>query len=244
MQQSRAWNIYLSWRRYDLHLRPILFGRRDSDRHNGYRRCESEFPESVRAVIVKRKLEPSLLDSVLRWLSVVPEVGDRKAWLLYLLLQLPAIGLVGLPLAFATVLSLPVGLGLIRPGRNLLWIGAVSYFGALLGAWVWSCHMWVVRRNALLRGAVPYAVVRVNDDGLLIRFRTSRVKLAWPDVISANSDELGFDLRWHPDGRLFGVHVSPSQSSILPSGSSPDDESMAEWITEVVAGRRADRDRR
>ena len=183
-------------------------------------------------VISKRRQSP--VDCALRWFRVVPEVGDRRGWLVFLLLRLPALGAVLLPIVFAMFMALPIGLGVLRLGRHIVWIAAVSYVFGLLGGWASAGRMWLQRREALRRGALPYAAIRVDRDRLRVKFRASRVSIAWTDVISADADDAGFELLWRPDGRLFGVHVSLSQSSLLPSGDLADDQSMAAWINEIV----------
>ena len=76
-------------------------------------------------VFSKRRQSP--VDCALRWFRVVPEVGDRRGWLVFLLLRLPALGAVLLPIVFAMFMALPIGLGVLRLGRHIVWIAAVSW---------------------------------------------------------------------------------------------------------------------
>lgn len=173
----------------------------------------------------------------LRWIRYIPEVGDRRGWVVYALVRTPLqvlIGMVGIGVfAFVGELSLVANRSTALPR---LWIAAtipILIISELSLLW-----LWFERRHKLASGASPYAIIRIRRTGLKVRCGRSRAFIPWEDVIAAASDNTGFSLMWRPDGRLFGVHVSGSQSSLMPSGALPNDESMAAWINDILRGLR------
>lgn len=173
----------------------------------------------------------------LRWLGVVPEVGDTVGWAKHFLIRVPVT--LGLFLAIMGAYLLVTPLGLRTGARFRAW-GALVVWVALMiiGVTIRAMRMRNARRRALAAGARPYAVVRVRRQGLLLKLRRARTRIPWPDVVSASAGDRGFEITWLPDGHMAGIEVSPSQSSLLPSGELPDNESMAEWINAIAAAHR------
>lgn len=133
------------------------------------------------------------------------------------------------------LLATPLGLGLLRGDRRMVIVYLVAVFGGLFCACGVIAKEAFERKSALAQGAVPYAAIGIKQTGVRVNFKGRRVWIPWSEVVGTSVVEGEFELRWGADGRLFGVHVSPMQSSLLPSGELPDDETMAAWITELKA---------
>lgn len=180
-----------------------------------------------------------------RWLGAVPEVGDTRGWIVHFVCRLP-ISLLVFFGSLALVLTIsPIGLRVWSRGDPNTSTLTLALVGLVLLAVVLTAFrallMWTARKRELDLGAMGYTVIRVKRSGLKLGYKNQRLWLPWHEVDGASAGLDGFELRWGMDGRLFGVHVSPSQSTLLPSGELPDDASMAAWInerkSEIDAGR-------
>ena len=170
-----------------------------------------------------------------RWLWVTPELGDRRGWITTALIRLPLIVVAIVVLSTGMLLATPLGLGLLRGDRRMVIVYLVAVFGGLFCACGVIAKEAFERKSALAQGAVPYAAIGIKQTGVRVNFKGRRVWIPWSEVVGTSVVEGEFELRWGADGRLFGVHVSPMQSSLLPSGELPDDETMAAWINELKA---------
>ena len=184
-------------------------------------------------------MKPSIVTDRLlywwRWVWIVPEVGDWRGWSMTALVRVPVAVSSVFVIMGAFVLATPFGLGFARGNTRTNSGLLLAYVLILAVGYATIIVEWFERKSALARGAVPYATIKVKPDGVQVGFKNQRLLIPWNAIGGAQSGDEGFELRWGTDGRLFGVHVSPSQSTLLPSGELPNDVSMAAWINERKA---------
>lgn len=170
--------------------------------------------------------------SAWRWMVVVPEVGDTRGWLVLVFVRIPVVSVYLSVVVLATFMAVPLGLGALRLGSRLLIVVGVANAGGIMAAWAYNGLEWRRRAQALADGATPYGVVRISARWVAVRIPGRRCEIPWDKVVRAAASDTGFELTWGSAGSVSGFRVSPTQSSLLPSGEMPDDASMAAWINE------------